>query len=97
MPRRGYKWSQERHDAWIESGGPEAKSKQWKGVPKTEEQKQKMREAKLGVEKSAEHKESMARAHRARWDKYRKVKELYPDLAVSEVWDLIKANPELFV
>lgn len=36
------------------------------GVPKSEKQKQKMREAKLGVKKSDEHKTAMSAAHTAR-------------------------------
>ena len=38
------------------------------GVPKTEEQKLKMREAKLGVPKSLEHRENMRKA----WERRRK-------------------------
>ena len=97
MPRKGYKWSKERYKDFIASGGPELKSKQFKGIPKSEEQKQKMSEAKLGVEKSESHRESMSRAHRERWAKWKKVKELYPDLSISEAWVVVNANPELFV
>lgn len=97
MPKKGYTWSEERHAEWIASGGPQSKSVQFKGVPKSEEQKKKMSEAKLGVPKSDSHKQSMVRAHRARWDKYHKVKALYPELTNSEAWAIVNNNPELFI
>ena len=57
---------------WVRGTGPLAPQHRRKiaialrslclGVPKTEEQKQKMREAKLGVPKSLEHRENMRKA-----------------------------------
>lgn len=72
-------------DDWLPGIGPidpEVRSK-WvatlsathAGKPKGETQKERMRKAKLGVEKSPEHKASMSATHKARWAKIRQLKE----------------------
>ena len=50
------------------------------GVPKSNEQREKMRQRKLGVAKSEEHKETMSRAHLERQPRIREVHKRHPEL-----------------
>ena len=71
------------YTAWVRGTGPHTPTalinvvngvrKACLGVPKTPEQKQKMRLAKLGVPKSPEHKENMRRS----WYKRKELAERY--------------------
>lgn len=69
-------WTDERKETFAEvvrqryKDNPafaKAVSDQHKGKPKSDEQKQKMREAKLGVRKSDDHKANMRKAHLKRY------------------------------
>ena len=65
------------HTGWIRGSGPiseeahkvllEAMRRKFCGVPKTAEQKEKMRVAKLGKPKSAAHIKAMCLAQQRRW------------------------------
>ena len=65
------------HTPWIRGTGPfteEARNNitmamraVFGGVPKSPEQKEKMRQAKLGVPKSQAHREAMSRSQQLRW------------------------------
>lgn len=89
MPKKGYKWSQERLDAWKETEAYQRICERFAG-PKTVEQKRKMSEAKLGIEKTEQHRENMSRTHRRRWAKYNAIKAENPELESREIWDMVK-------
>ena len=75
----------EGHTAWVKGLGPLSEeqrrvvgkkiSDRVKGVPKTQEQKHKMRLAKLGVPKSEEHKRNMSLSQLARAAKLREERQ----------------------
>lgn len=65
---------------WVRGLGPihtqesrEKSSLRFRGVPKTPQQLELMRKAKLGVPKSPEHRAAMSQAHRDRTEKLHKI------------------------
>lgn len=88
----GKPWSAERMRQFYESGQYEEYSTRMRalGKSKTEEQIEKMREAKLGIPKSLEHRAAMSAAHKARFAKFKDIQEEFPNLSKTEIWKLVK-------
>lgn len=85
-------WSPERLAHYYESGQYDASRDRMIaiGKVKTDEQKQKMREAKLGKPKTADHAAAMSNTHKQRWAWFAEVSEEYPELDKSAVWVIVR-------
>ena len=60
------------------------------GVPKSPEQKEKMRQAKLGIPKSETHRAALIASHRARTQRVKELQKQYPRLTWAELQKLEK-------
>lgn len=95
MPRKGYTWTEEYKEKFYSS--PKVKSHLEKfseaaKLPKTEDQKAKMSEAKKGRKYSDEHKARMAETHKFRNELRRKFEEANPDLDKESIWGLVNKD-----
>jgi hypothetical protein len=73
--------------SWIRGLGPRDADRanyltsiRFKGIPKSPQQRELMRQAKLGVPKSAEHRENMSRAH---IERHNNIRAIMRELAIS--------------
>lgn len=89
---KGVPWSAERVARFYDSGKYEEYRDRMIaiGKVKTDEQKQKMREAKLGKPKSADHAAAMSNTHKQRWAWFAEVSKEYPDLDKTAVWAIVR-------
>jgi hypothetical protein len=90
---KGIPWTDQRKREFYESGLYEMYQERMSmlGKKKTPEQIEKMREAKLGVKKSDEHRAAMSNAHKERFRIFAQLSEQYPNLSKTEIWALIRA------
>jgi hypothetical protein len=93
MKRIGYTWNDEYREQFWSSPKVQAhlndfiaQAKQ----PKSPETREKMRAAKLGKPKSAEHKANMSEAHKFRQSLKKEIVAKNPELPASQVWDLVR-------
>ena len=93
MPSKGYTWDQEYREKYYSSEKVQEHLERFRvsvSKPKTEEQKAKMRAAKLGRPKSEEHRQAMSLAHQRRQELKREIQRNSPDLSEHEVWELVR-------
>lgn len=93
MKRIGYTWNDEYRDRYYSNEKVRAnlaKFIELASQPKSPETREKMRLAKLGKPKSAEHKEAMSEAHKFRNSLRKEIQKQSPDLPVDKVWELVR-------
>lgn len=93
MLRLGYTWNDEYRKQFFDSPKVQAHLADFvaqASLPKTPEQREKMRQAKLGKPKTPQHKANMSEAHKFRQSLKKEIVAKNPELPVSEVWDLVR-------
>jgi len=89
---KGLPWSDERRERFITSGNDVKYKERMAALGKvtTDQQRERMRAAKLGVAKTPEQCAAMSNSHKQRWEWYAEVKAEFPELKKSEVWRIVR-------
>lgn len=93
MKRIGYTWNDEYRQHYYSSEKVRdnlARFMEHASRPKSPETREKMRLAKLGKAKTAEHKAAMSESHKFRQSLKREIAAAAPELPMQEVWDLVR-------
>lgn len=93
MKRTGYTWNQEYREQFYASERVQAHLAEFveqARLPKSPEQREKMRLAKLGKAKSAEHRARMSEAQKFRHSLKREILSREPQLPIDAVWERVR-------
>ncbi len=93
MSRLGYTWNDEYRKQFFDSPKVQAHLADFiaqASLPKPPEQREKMRQAKLGKPKTPQHKANMSEAHKFRCSLKKEIVAKNPELPIEKVWDLVR-------
>jgi hypothetical protein len=93
MPHKGYTWTDEYKAEYLARPLVQAHMEDFlmkARMPKSDTQRQKMSEAKLGRKYTQEHKDNMSEAQKFRHALFRKVQADNPDLDSKEIWVIVR-------
>lgn len=97
MKRTGYTWNDEYREHFFKSERVQAHLKDFieqAKQPKTDDQKEKMRMAKLGKPKTEQHRQRMSEVHKFRQDLKKQFQQQHPEKPVEEIWGLVRETME---